>query len=41
MVAVINPAEVGSLTLEAYVSLVYNAGNAMSPVGGPFSGVVE
>ena len=40
MVAVINPAEVGSLTLEAYVSLARNAGNAVSPSGGSFGGVV-
>jgi len=40
MVAAINPAEAGSLTLEAYASLARNAGNAVSPAGGPFGGVV-
>jgi len=40
MVAVINPAGVGRLTLEAYAALARNAGNATSPQGGAFGGQV-
>lgn len=40
MVAVINPAGVGRLTLEAYTALARNAGNATSPQGGAFGGQV-
>ncbi|KAH6856148.1 hypothetical protein B0I37DRAFT_366679 [Chaetomium sp. MPI-CAGE-AT-0009] len=40
MVAVINPADVGRLTLKAYADLACAAGNATSPSGGAFGGVV-
>ncbi|KAK4126388.1 hypothetical protein N657DRAFT_306655, partial [Parathielavia appendiculata] len=40
MVAVINPAHDGSMTLDAYAALARNAGNATSPQGGVFGGVV-
>jgi carbohydrate-binding DOMON domain-containing protein len=40
MVAVINPAGSGDLTLDAYAALARNAGNAVSPSGSAFGGQV-
>ncbi|KAK4240543.1 hypothetical protein C8A03DRAFT_41961 [Achaetomium macrosporum] len=40
MVAVINPAGSGHLTLDAYAALAREAGNAVSPAGGGFGGEV-
>jgi hypothetical protein len=40
MVAVINPADTGRLTLDAYAAAARNAGNATSPQGGAFGGQV-